>query len=93
MLDVNLNIKIADFGYASRTEGRDGSGYLRTKCGTENHMAPEISFGGSLKYKGTPVDLFACGVILFFMVAGKYPFERAIINDPRYMNIINDDSE
>lgn len=28
MLDSEFNLKIADFGFAAPTEGRDGSGYL-----------------------------------------------------------------
>ena len=30
MLDVDFNLKIADFGFAAPTEGRDGSGQIRT---------------------------------------------------------------
>jgi len=42
LLDVEFNLKIADFGFAAPTMGRDGSGYLETKLGTLNYMAPEI---------------------------------------------------
>jgi len=42
LLDGEFNLKIADFGFAAPTMGRDGSGYLETKLGTLNYMAPEI---------------------------------------------------
>ena len=42
MLDNNFNVKIADFGFAAPIMGRDASGYLHTKLGTPNYMAPEI---------------------------------------------------
>ena len=42
LLDSNYTLKIADFGFAAPVDGRDGSGYLTTKLGTLNYMAPEI---------------------------------------------------
>ena len=42
LLDHQFNLKIADFGFAAPVEGRDGSGYLTSKLGTLNYMAPEI---------------------------------------------------
>jgi serine/threonine protein kinase len=42
LLDHQYVLKIADFGLAGPTAGRDGKGYLKTKLGTLNYMAPEI---------------------------------------------------
>jgi len=42
LFDENYTLKIADFGFSAPTEGRDGKGYLKTKLGTLNYMAPEI---------------------------------------------------
>jgi len=42
LVDKNFNVRIADFGFAAPIEGRDGSGVLHTKLGTESYMAPEI---------------------------------------------------
>jgi len=42
LISKNFNLKIADFGFAAPTQGRDGSGQLLTKLGTESYMAPEI---------------------------------------------------
>ena len=74
-------LKLADFGFSTLLKGKDGSGVLRTKLGTEGYMAPEIP---TKKYEGKSVDIFAAGVILFIMYAGNPPFEKAAPNDPYY---------
>ena len=42
LYDENYILKIADFGFAVALAGKDGSGLLKTICGTEGYMAPEI---------------------------------------------------
>jgi serine/threonine protein kinase len=42
LMDENYNIKIADFGFAAPLLGKDQSGTLKTRLGTESYMAPEI---------------------------------------------------
>jgi len=42
MLDDAFNLKVTDFGFAAPTEGRDGSGFLKTPLGTPGYKAPEI---------------------------------------------------
>lgn len=42
--------------------------------GTRNYMAPEII--EQRPYRGTSVDIFAAGVILFIMMTGNMPFEK-----------------
>ena len=74
-------LKLADFGFSCMLKGKDGSGILHTKLGTEGYMAPEVS---NKNYDGAKADIFASGVILFIMYAGNPPFEKAAINDPYY---------
>ncbi len=62
LVDGQLNLKIADVGFAC---------YKNIDClnsyrGTMTYMAPEIKEGKV--YKGTQVDLFSFGVILFIIV-------------------------
>lgn len=45
-------------------------------------MAPEVL--ASRLYRGVPVDIFACGVILFIIVAGHPPFNQAEPDDNHY---------
>lgn len=82
LLDKDYKLKIADFGFAGPVEGRDGQGYLHTKLGTLNYMAPEIHL--EAPYQGKQVDLFAAAMILFIMVAQHPPFTEAKATDPFY---------
>lgn len=82
LFDQYFNLKIADFGFAIGTEGRDGSGYCKTKLGTESYMAPEIHM--RKPYIGTSVDLFACAIILFITFTQHPPFTKAVPEDPFY---------
>ncbi|CAN8066601.1 unnamed protein product [Agarophyton chilense] len=68
-----LRVKITDFGLSKSVGGTDGETdrVMRSQCGTAYYLAPEIA--NSLPY-GKPVDLWACGVVLFVMLAGKFPF-------------------
>lgn len=62
-----IEYKIADFGFA-RSIGGVGA---KTHCGTEKYMAPEIINNA---YYGISVDLWAVGVLLYFMLFAEYPF-------------------
>jgi len=42
LIDDKFTLKIADFGFAAPLDGKDFSGYCKTKLGTEGYMAPEI---------------------------------------------------
>eukprot|EP00831_Metopus_contortus_P038569 TRINITY_DN3029_c0_g1_i4.p1 TRINITY_DN3029_c0_g1~~TRINITY_DN3029_c0_g1_i4.p1 ORF type:complete len:445 (+),score=96.02 TRINITY_DN3029_c0_g1_i4:256-1590(+) len=82
LLDEKANLKLADFGFATLAQGKDGSGKLITQKGTMGYMAPEINMGKP--YEGEKADLFAVGVLLFIMVAQHPPFRRAVPLDPFY---------
>jgi len=71
LVDDNLNLKIADFGF-SCYKNIDA---LNSYRGTMTYMAPEIKLGQ--QYKGTNVDMFSIGVILFIIVQGIFPFKEA----------------
>ena len=69
LVDDLFNIRIADFGYAAPIQGRDGSGTLTTKRGTESYMAPELFVENPI-YHGQVVDIFSLGAILFILYSG-----------------------
>lgn len=62
LIDDNLNLKIADFGFACYKTIDKLSSYR----GTMTYMAPEIKQGKT--YDGTQIDLFSLGVIIFIVV-------------------------
>lgn len=82
MVDSNFSLKLADFGFAAPIQGRTGTGFLGTACGTYSYMAPEQLV--KEPYQGHVVDLFALGVILFIMYSGHPPFSTAHSQDSYY---------
>lgn len=83
MLDEQFHLKLADFGFAIVSCGRDGSGKLKTTLGTEGYMAPEL-LNKNNTYHGIPNDIFGAGVILFIFMTGLPPFKKASPRDPHF---------
>ena len=70
MQDHSGRILVMDFGLA-RTLGRDGMTQTGAIVGTMEYMSPEQALGKELDQRS---DLFALGLILYEMLAGKTPF-------------------
>jgi serine/threonine-protein kinase len=67
-------VKVLDFGLAkvleaAATKRITDPGMV---CGTPEYMAPEQARGDNVDHR---VDLYACGVILFELLAGQLPFD------------------
>ncbi|WZZ07254.1 hypothetical protein YC2023_093175 [Brassica napus] len=69
-------VKICDFGYSK-------SGVLhsqpKTTVGTPAYIAPEVL--STREYDGKVADVWSCGVTLYVMLVGAYPFEDP--SDPK----------
>lgn len=78
LLDGNPTprLKICDFGYSK-------SGLLHSQpkstVGTPAYIAPEVL--SRKEYDGKVADVWSCGVTLYVMLVGSYPFEDP--DDPR----------
>ncbi|XP_023682258.1 serine/threonine-protein kinase SIK1 [Paramormyrops kingsleyae] len=70
LLDANMNIKLADFGFGNfYTAGES----LSTWCGSPPYAAPEV-FEGK-EYEGPLLDVWSLGVVLYVLVCGSLPFD------------------
>ncbi|KAK5920967.1 hypothetical protein CgunFtcFv8_024712 [Champsocephalus gunnari] len=70
LLDANMNIKIADFGFGNFYNAGEP---LATWCGSPPYAAPEV-FEGK-EYEGPQLDIWSLGVVLYVLVCGSLPFD------------------
>ena len=64
-----IHCKIIDFGFAIFVEQMNDK---TLRAGTPNFIAPEILQGKKYSYE---CDIFSLGVILYFLLSGKFPFD------------------
>ncbi len=82
LLDGELNLKLADFGYATVV---GPTGMFRGFVGTTNYVAPEVCM--DKPYSGVKADIYSMGVVLFYMLAGTIPFSSG----PEYVCFLKKD--
>ncbi|KAK9509203.1 hypothetical protein O3M35_006567 [Rhynocoris fuscipes] len=70
LLDANMNIKLADFGFSNNFEAGKK---LCTWCGSPPYAAPELFQG--VQYDGPKADVWSLGVVLYVLVCGSLPFD------------------
>ncbi|CAL8322519.1 unnamed protein product [Merluccius merluccius] len=70
LLDANMNIKLADFGFGNFYNAGEP---LATWCGSPPYAAPEV-FEGK-EYEGPQLDIWSLGVVLYVLVCGSLPFD------------------
>lgn len=78
LLDENLDIKIADFGFSNLY---DPDAKLDTFCGSPPYAAPELFQGR--RYTGPEVDVWSLGVILYVLTTGCLPFDGKTLQEMR----------
>ncbi|GAA5812905.1 hypothetical protein MFLAVUS_006366 [Mucor flavus] len=69
LVDKSGKIRLCDFGFGKIFEPNK---LLDTYCGSPFYAAPEMVT--STPYRGPPVDMWSCGVILYAMLTGQLPF-------------------
>lgn len=71
-------LKICDFGYSKAHH----MSAPKSKVGTLAYMAPEI-IKATGNYDGKLADIWSCGVMLYVMLFGQYPFETQVPGAPK----------
>jgi len=72
-------VKICDFGYSKSNLLHSNP---KSTVGTPAYIAPEVlTPGNTQQYNGQIADVWSCGVLLYVMLVGSYPFEDP--NDQR----------
>ena len=70
LLTKNMDVKIADFGLATKLKIPSEKHY--TMCGTPNYISPEIATHGP---HGLESDVWSLGCMLYTFLVGKPPFD------------------
>ncbi len=93
LLDVDhrgkQRVKLVDFGIAKLLEGEDESEPKLTRTGmmfgTPRYMSPEQAGGGKVDAR---TDLYAVGLLLYEMLAGRPPFEAEDVGAIMRMHVL-----
>ncbi|WAR23042.1 PLK1-like protein, partial [Mya arenaria] len=76
LLNDDMNVKVADFGLATRVEF-EGEKKM-TVCGTPNYIAPEVLQKRGHSYEA---DIWALGCVMYALLVGHPPFETATLKE------------
>ncbi|KAI8590119.1 kinase-like domain-containing protein [Geranomyces variabilis] len=75
LITPDNTLKISDFGIAEQfSTYTDAQMNITSFAGTHQFLSPELAEGVA-QCNGEPVDVWACGVTLYNMLTGRYPFE------------------
>jgi serine/threonine protein kinase len=77
LLGEKNSLKVCDFGlsrYTLRNGAPDSAVKFMSLAGSPDYQAPEMNNPNADGYSGETCDVWSCGVILFFMLAGYLPF-------------------
>lgn len=75
LLDKDMNVKIADFGFAAL---QPHNRLLETPCGSPHYVAPEVIT--KTHYRGDLADIWSCGVILYIFLTGVLPWDDSDVD-------------
>lgn len=78
LLDINDNLKLCDFGLCSINTDHIDDG---KRVGKLKYMAPEVYAKES--YNPKSADIWSCGVVLFIMLTGVFPWDIPSVEDTR----------
>lgn len=74
LINMDQTLKISDFGVAEQLDPFAADDSCTTSQGSPMFQPPEIANGVDV-FSGFKLDIWACGVTLFNIITGKYPYE------------------
>ena len=87
---VNQEVKIIDFGFSEITATKEPFGMceklISKFCGSMHYSAPEII--RNTPYDGKKADVWALGVLLFVLIAGRFPYNSHLGVDAVALQIL-----
>jgi MAP/microtubule affinity-regulating kinase len=70
LIDESHTVKLIDFGFSTYISTNKK---VQLYCGTFYYMAPEVLL--NKESFGPPIDIWACGVLLYVLITGTFPFK------------------
>jgi len=75
-------LKMCDFGY-SKNDVRSAA---TSQVGTLSYMAPEVMRSTNQQYNAKVADVWSCGVVMYVLLYGQYPFDNVAEGEPAPAN-------
>ncbi len=75
-------VRILDLGLAKDLVSDDELTSTDQMVGTPSYLAPEMFLGPQTRNWAPSADVFACGMLMFRMLAGGLPFDRSVTGLP-----------
>lgn len=91
LIDQEGNVTFIDFGLSLALRGPDNNGKIFQSFGTKSYSCSEILMG--IPYSGACADVYALGILLFALVAKRFPYDKADTSDKKYNLFINETPE
>eukprot|EP00697_Spironema_sp_BW2_P010731 gnl/Spiro4/26089_TR13014_c0_g1_i1.p1 gnl/Spiro4/26089_TR13014_c0_g1~~gnl/Spiro4/26089_TR13014_c0_g1_i1.p1 ORF type:complete len:562 (+),score=44.26 gnl/Spiro4/26089_TR13014_c0_g1_i1:206-1687(+) len=89
LLDVNGNLKIADFGFATCFMSHGQRQAVNTPCGSLSYVDPVVVERPGHPYDGARADLWSCGCILFVLLTGMVPWDQPTSLSAEYIRFLS----
>lgn len=90
LLDKNGNLKLADFGLASRFRRKDGTRRIsKDQRGSPQYIAPEIL--QCSEHYADITDIWSIGILIFVLLTGEIPWELPALEDENFECFMQND--